>query len=207
MHRRLIACLVFTGSLCSTAQAQPPAPRPPEESAVPAWLPRGALLATSMRLGAVVPEARLQWQLPFYHFGMDTLGLLFEPAAAFAAARPASFANTPGFENAAGSLTSLQLYSLLVSVGYTSQQHSGLQWGFQLGTGPTWYRARFTGASKAEESYLVGLVDGRARIGYRFGPIGLGATVGYGDPYNYKRASLSRPYLGGLQLGLYADWR
>jgi hypothetical protein len=203
MHRRLIACLVFTGSLCSAAWAQPAPPRPLEESAVPAWLPRGALLATSFRQGAVVPEARLQWQLPFYRFGSDTLGVLLEPAAAFAAARPASFE----LENVKGSLAALQLYSLLVGVGYTNQQRTGFQWGFQLGTGPTWYRARLSGASKAEESYLVGLVDGRARIGYRFGSIGLGATVGYGDPYNYKRASLSRPYIGGLQLGLYADWR
>src|SRR6218665_46472 len=201
MNRRLAACLVFTLSLCPEARAQLTAPRAPPESPTPAWLPRGVFLGTSLRKGAVVPEARLQWQLPFFPHFEDTLSLFIEPAAAIAASRPATL------ESAAGSLTSLHLYSLLVSVGYTSQQATGVQWGFQLGTGPMWYRARFTGSTKAQESYLVGHLDGRARIGYRFGPIGLGVAVGYGDPYNYKRASLARPYIGGLQLGVYADWR
>ncbi|ATB34347.1 hypothetical protein [Melittangium boletus] len=201
MNRRLVACLVFTLGLSLEAQAQLPTPRVPPQSPTPAWLPRGAFLGTSLRRGAVVPEARLQWQLPFFHHFEDTLSLLIEPTAAVAASRPATLLSGDG------SLAALQFYSLMVGVGYTSQQPTGVQWGFQLGTGPMWYRARFTGSTKAQESYVVGHLDGRARIGYRFGPIGLGVAVGYGDPYNYKRASLARPYIGGLQLGVYADWR
>ena len=60
---------------------------------------------------------------------------------------------------------------------------------------------------KACESAVHTMLEGRFRVGYRFGPVGLGATVGYGDPYNYRRSSRARPFIGGLQLGLYADWR
>ncbi len=201
MIRRLAACLVFTGCLCTEVWAQTPARRTPAESSVPMWLPRGAFLGTSLGQGAVVPEARLQWQLDFFHHFEDTLAVLIEPTVRQAVSWPARF------EEAPGTLTSLRAYSLMFAVGYTSQQRSGWQWGFQLGTGPMWYTARMTGSGKSQESYWVGQLDGRARIGYRFGSIGLGAAVGYGDPYNYKRASLSRPYLGGLQLGVYADWR
>ena len=67
--------------------------------------------------------------------------------------------------------------------------------------------ARFRNGPKDEESYWGGLLDGRARIGYRFSSVSLGLAVGYGDAYNYRRSSLGRPYIGGLQLGIYADWR
>ena len=203
MNRPLLCSLVFTLGLGGGASAQtlrPPAP--PKDSSPPAWLPRGALLATSLREGAVTPEVRLQWQLPFFHRGQDMLGLLLEPTASFAAVRPTSLTL-----DEKASLRSLQFYSLMVGVGYTKRAETGLEWGFQINTGPAWYQARFTGGGRAQESYFVGMLDGRARIGYRFAPIGLGVTVGYGDPYNYRRTSLARPYIGGLQFGLYADWR
>lgn len=201
MNRRLIPLLVFTFSLCTGALAQPGRPDQAATS-TPPWLPRGALLATSLREGAVVPEVRLQWQLLFFQGRHDSLGLYLEPAFAAAAVKPTSLVGSPD-----AAMTSMQLYSFLAGVGYCNRTPSGVEWGFQVSTGPTWYNSRFQGASKSNESYLVGLLDGRARIGYRFAPIGLGVTVGYGDPYNYKRSSLARPYIGGLQLGVYADWR
>ncbi|QRK05632.1 hypothetical protein JQX13_36590 [Archangium violaceum] len=206
MNRRFLPWIVFTLCLSSAVMAQPTrtATRPAllSDSKTPAWLPRGALLGTFIRNGAVAPEVRLQWQLVFFQGRRDTLGLLIEPTASFAAIKPDSVV-----EDATVPMTSLQLYSLVLAVGYTARRPSGLEWGFQLGTGPAWYAARFRGGSKAEESYFVGLLDGRARIGYRVGPMALGVTVGYGDPYNYRRTSLARSYVGGLQLGLYADWR
>lgn len=200
MNRRLLTALVFTLCLCTTASAQTPRPAELSASVTPPWFPRAASLSVSLREGAVLPEARVQWQLLFFRSRKDSLGLLIEPSVAFAAARPASL---PG---ASGALTSLQLYSLLFGVGYTNRTESGLEWGFQVSTGPTWARGRFT-TSPARESAWMGLLEGRARIGYRFGAVGSGITVGYGDPYNYKRSSRSRPFIGGLQLGLYADWR
>jgi hypothetical protein len=200
MNHRLLSVLVFTLGVSAVASAQT---RPtPLESSTPAWLPRAAFLGTYIRNGAIAPEARVQWQLPFYRGRRDSLSLLIEPTAAIAVDFPDTV-----IEGEEVPLTSLQLYALVLGVGYSSRRESGLEWGFQLGTGPAWYSARFTGGDKDQESYLVGLLDGRAQVGYRFGSISLGVSVGYSDPYNYKRSSLARKHVGGLQLGLYADWR
>ena len=201
MNRRLVSCLVSTLCLSAAASAQTAKP-PPPESPTPAWLPRSAFLGTFIRNGAIVPEARVQWQILFFQGRSDVLALIIEPTAAAALVRPDTVVegdNVP--------LTSLQFYSLQVGVGYRSRRPSGLEWGFQLGTGPAWYGARFRGGGKDRESYFVGLLDGRAQLGYRFGSLSLGVAVGYGDPYNYRRTSLARPYVGGPQVGLYADWR
>lgn len=203
MNRSFVPCLLFTLCLASAALAQTARPGAPAESSTPPWLPRGAFLGTSIREGAVVPQARLQWQVVFFQGRTDTLGLLIEPLAAFALIKPDTVV-----EDADVDMTSLQLYSLMFSVGYTSRRRgTGLEWGFQLGTGPAWLHARFRNGPKDEESYWGGLLDGRARIGYRFRSVSLGLAVGYGDPYNYRRSSLGRSYIGGLQLGFYADWR
>lgn len=202
MNRRVLTVLLFTLGLCLPAGAQTGRPIQTSASTTPPWFPRGASLSTSLREGAVLPEARVQWQLLFYRSFHDSLGLLIEPSAAFAARRPPSLTG-----NSADALASLQVYSLLLSVGYTNRTESGLEWGFQVGSGPTWARARFASSTAPRESSWVGLLEGRARLGYRVGPVGLGVMVGYGDPYNYKRSSRSRHYLGGLQVGMYADWR
>jgi hypothetical protein len=201
MNRLLIPCLVFTLGVSAVAEAQP-APPPETESSSPAWLPRGVYLGTFIRGGALAPQARLNWQVPFFRGRTDTLSLLIEPLAAVTAAFPSALED----ENR-GTLASLQLYSLVAGVAYRSRHEEGLEWGFQIGTGPAWYSARFTGAAKDSESYFVGLLDGRAQIGYNFGRISAGVVVGYGDPYNYKRTSLSHPFVGGLHLGLYSEWR
>ena len=50
-------------------------------------------------------------------------------------------------------------------------------------------------------------MDGRAQIGYRLSSLSLGLAVGYGDPYNYRRTSLSRTFVAGPHVGVYVDWR
>jgi hypothetical protein len=199
MNRRFVPCVLFTLCLASAALAQPARPPP---SPTPPWLPRGAYLGTFIRNGVIAPQARLQWQLVFFQGRTDTLGLLIEPLASVSLAHPDTV--IPG-ENVP--MTSLQLYSAVFSVGYTSRRGPGMEWGFQVGTGPAWFKARFRNGPKAEESYWGGLLDGRARLGYRFSSVSLGLAVGYGDPYNYRRSSLARSDVGGLQLGFYADWR
>jgi hypothetical protein len=201
MNRRFLPCVLFTLCLASAALAQP---APPPASPTPPWLPRAAYLGTFIRNGVIAPQARLQWQLVFFQGRTDTLGLLIEPMGALAVARPDSVVEGDDVP-----MTSFQYYSLMFALGYTSRRGPGWEWGFQIGTGPAWLHARFQNApnDKDEESYLGGLLDGRARVGYRFSSVSLGFTVGYGDPYNYKRSSLARSYVGGLQLGFYADWR
>ena len=202
MNRGLLLVLVFTLGPCPVALAQTPRFNETSASVTPPWFPRAASVSVNLREGALLPEARLQWQLLFFRSMRDSLGLLIEPSVALAAVRPPRLSDGSG-----GALASLQLYSLMFGVGYTNRTLSRVEWGFQLGTGPAWLRARLDAVSPSRESSLLGMLEGRARIGYRFGLVGMGATVGYGDPYNYRRTSRARPYIGGLQLGLYADWR
>lgn len=207
MNRRLVTLVFFTLCLCETASAQTLRSGSTVEATTPAWLPRAAYLGTSLADGAVVLQARLQWQFMFYQGRRDALGVFLEPLVGLSLATPSTLTPDPFGSQPAGSLTALQLYSLVGSVGYVNRQESGLEWGFQVGSGPAWFQARFQGASKSQESYWVGLLDGRVHLGYHLGPVGLGVAVGYGDSYNYKRSSLAHGYVGGLQLGLYADWR
>jgi hypothetical protein len=160
------------------------------------------MLGTFIRGGALAPQARVNWSIPFFRGRTDTLSVLIEPLAAYTVAFPSTLDEDTG-----GNLDALRLYSLVVGVAYRSRPQSGLEWGFHIGTGPAWYSARFSQANKTEESYFVGLLDGRAQIGYNFGRISAGVAVGYGDPYNYRRTSLARPFVGGLHLGLYSEWR
>jgi hypothetical protein len=206
MNRRFLLLLLFTLGVSPVASAQPPPLS--AESPTPVWLPRAALLSTSLRNGVVAPGARVQWQVPFYRGRRDALSLILEPTAAFAVAFPDNVEDDPNTvirEDVP--LSALRLYALVLGVGYGNRLESGLEWGFQIGTGPAWYSARFSAGEKDRESYLVGLLDGRAQLGYRFGAVSLGVAVGYGDPYNYRRTSLARGHVGGLQLGVYADWR
>lgn len=212
MNRRFLFLLfLFTLGVSPVASAQQP-PRPPPASPTPVWLPRAALLSTYLRKGVVAPGARVQWQVPFYRGRRDSLSLIIEPTAAIGVAFAKSdIPDDPDTivreDEEVVPLSALQLYALVLGVGYSSRFESGLEWGFQIGTGPAWYSARFSSGTKDRESYLVGLLDGRAQLGYRFGSVSLGVAVGYSDPYNYRRTSLARGHVGGLKLGVYADWR
>ncbi len=137
MNRLLVPCLVFTLCLSPVARAQTQPP-PETESSTPAWLPRGAFLGTFIRGGAVAPQARLSWQIPFYRGRIDTLSLVVEPLAAYTASFPSSLVDERG------DLDALRLYSLVLGVGYRSRPKSGIEWGFQIGTGPAWYSASFS---------------------------------------------------------------
>jgi len=207
MNRRFLACLLFTLSLSSLAWAQTPPGSSEKPASSPAWLPRGALVGVSLRgddrgQTAFATQARLQWQVPFYRGRVDTLSLLIEPLAAYTFAYPATVVEDRNVD-----MRALRLFSLLVGVAYRSRPERGLEWGFQVGTGPAWYAARFTGGEKTRESYFVGLLDGRLQLGYNFGAYSLGLGVGYSDRYNHRRTSLARSYVGGLHLGLYLEWR
>ena len=207
MNRRFLPCLLFTLCLCPVAWAQTPPGSTEAPISSPAWLPHGAMVGGSLRTddwgqAAYAAQVRLLWQVPFFRGRRDSLSLTIEPLAAYTFAYPATVVEDRDVD-----MRALRLFSLLAGVGYRNRPGRGLEWGFQVGTGPAWYAARFTGGDKTRESYFVGLLDGRLQLGYNFGAWSLGGAVGYGDLYNYKRTSLSRPYTGGLHLGLYLEWR
>jgi hypothetical protein len=202
MRRQLLLFSLVFG-LSPVVQAQSEAPAEPPAEAVfgsPAWLPRGAFLGTYIRNGAVTLQPRVQWQLTFFQDRKDALVLLLEGGVGYAAALPDT-----AVQGADVPVDAFHAHSLMVGAGYRNQSPSGLHWGFQVTSGPLWYGAHFRGLP--DERHLAGLVEGRVHLGHRVGPLVLGGSVGYGEPFNFRRSSVARQYAGGLLLGLFADWR
>ncbi len=189
MLRPLLISLLF--GLSPIAGAQPQASRE-APAATPFWLPRGALLGTYVRAGAVTPQARLQWQFTLVRERTDGLVLLLEGGVGFAAARPEG-------------MDAFYEHTLMIGGGYRNQQPSGLHWGFQVTGGPLWYGAHLS--DLPDERYTAGLVEGRVHLGYQVGRVALGVSAGYGEPFNFRRRSVARQFLGGVLLGFFADWR
>jgi hypothetical protein len=168
----------------------------------PFWLPRQFLLGTYLRRGTMTPQPRLQWQFTFFEKRKDALVLLLEGGLGYSLVLP---------ENAVEGLAtdvpfdSFYENTVMLGAGYRNQSPDGWHWGFQVTAGPLWYGAHFT--NLPDERYTAGLMEGRVQVGYQFGPTVLGASLGYGEPFSYKRRSVSRYFAGGVLLGLFADWR
>lgn len=168
----------------------------------PFWLPRQFLLGTYLRRGVVTPQARLQWQFTFFEQRKDALVLLLEGGLGYSVIRPKTAVEGLGTDVP---FNSFYENTVMAGVGYRNQSPDGWHWGFQVTSGPVWYGAHFT--NLPDERYTVGLMEGRVQVGKQVGSTVLGASLGYGEPYSYKRRSVSRYFVGGVLLGLFADWR
>ncbi|WP_164000900.1 hypothetical protein [Pyxidicoccus caerfyrddinensis] len=200
MNRKLPVLLVFSLGLASVAHAQ--SERPPEHvSPTPAWLPRGVFLGTTVRQGAVTPRVKVQWQLTFFQDRNDAFALLLEGGLGWAAAFPDPEAGAPQTQ-----LGSYYEHTALVGVGYRNQRTGGAHWGFQVTGGPVFYGAHFDGGAPADHR-TTGILEGRIHLGYQWGATGVGAAVGYSEPFGLKKRSLGRYFVGGPMFGLFMDWR
>jgi hypothetical protein len=187
---------LFSGSLAHAQREESPEPR---RSPTPAWLPRGALLGTLIRNDAVVGQVRAQWQLTLFQDRKDALVLLVEGGLGRSVSVPAVVQDTQV------PLRYLTLHTAMVGGGYRNQNPGGLHWGFQVAAGPMFYAGRYTGV--ADEDRVAGLLEGRVHVGHAVGPVVAGVAVGYAEPFSLARRSLARPYVGGLLVGLFMDWR
>lgn len=166
----------------------------------PFWLPRGAFLGTYIRDGAITPQPRLQWELTFFADRLDALVFLVEGGIGYAVTRPDTAVqgyNIP--------VHTFYEHTLMTGFAYRNQGQDGWHWGFQVTGGPLWYGAHLTNVDN--EHYTVGLVEGRVQVGYTFGPVVLGVSGGYGEPFSYSKHSVARFMAGGALVGLFADWR
>jgi hypothetical protein len=166
----------------------------------PFWLPRAAFLGTYLRRGAVTPQPRIQWQATFFEDRQDALVLLLEGGIGYAAVLPDTA--VPGYDIP---MQSFYEHTVMMGLGYRNQSPEGFHWGFQVTGGPLWYGAHLTNVE--DERYTAGLVEGRVQLGYTFGPVVLGVSGGYGEPFSYSKHSVARLFAGGVLLGLFADWR
>ena len=200
MNRKLPVLLVFLLALTSAAQAQ--TTRPPEHvSPTPAWLPRGVLLGTTVRQGAVTPRVKVQWQLTFFQDRNDAFVFLVEGGLGWAVAFPEQSATEPQTF-----LGSFYEHSGQLGFGYRNQRPGGAHWGFQVTGGPVFYGAHFDRGLPADHR-TAGIIEGRFHLGYQWGATGVGAAVGYSEPFGLKKRSLGRYFVGGPMFGLFVDWR
>lgn len=201
MHRYLLLfSVVFGLSTAAMAQSGDSPAVPRRSGQTPVWLPRGAFLGTYVRGGAITPQARLQWELTFFEKKKDALVLLLEGGVGWAAGLPETAVE--GFD---APIASFYEHTAMVGVGYRNQSPEGFHWGFQVTAGPVWYGAHFR--DLPHEMERAGLMEGRVQLGYRFDSVVLGVSGGYGEPFSYRRRSVSRQFVGGALFGFFADWR
>jgi hypothetical protein len=217
MSRPLLLISLLFG-LSASAQpysgAPPPSAPPPSSQVVsdlpdsayhkagstPAWLPRGAFLGTYLRRGVVTPQLRLQWQVTFFEDRKDALVLVLDGGVGYAVAFPST-----ALEGYDIPINAFHENTITAGLGYRNQGAEGFHWGFQVTGGPLWYGAQLTNVP--DEHYTAGIVEGRIHLGYTFGPTVLGVSIGYGEPFSYRKRSVSRLFPGGVLLGFFADWR
>ncbi|MFL5346385.1 MAG: hypothetical protein ACJ8AT_16480 [Hyalangium sp.] len=205
MSRKLLLFSLLFGLSASAQTASDVSPDPDvptfhKAGRTPFWLPRAAFLGTYLRGGAVTPQPRLQWQFTFFEDRQDALVFLLEGGIGYAVALPDT-----AIEGYDIPIHTFYEHTVMTGFGYRNQDREGIHWGFQVTGGPLWYGAHLTNVDN--EHYTVGLVEGRIQVGYTFGPVVLGVSGGYGEPFSYSKHSVARLFAGGALLGLFADWR
>ncbi|RKH06145.1 hypothetical protein D7V97_23025, partial [Corallococcus sp. CA053C] len=93
-----------------------------------------------------------------------------------------------------------------VGFGYRNHLPGLAHWGFQVTSGPTFYGAHFANLL-APDRRIAGTVQGRVQVGYQLRDLGLGIALGYAEPFGLKKRSFARDFVGGVNLGFFADWR
>lgn len=201
MLRNLPVLLVISLALSSTALAQRKVLAYEEHrSPTPAWLPRGVFLGSAFRGGAVTPRLHVQWEFTFLQERKDAWVILAEGGLGWGA----SFPDT-AVEGYDVPIHSYYEHTAQVGIGYRNHLPGQAHWGFQVTGGPVFYGAHF--ANQPTDTRTAGIISGRIQVGYQWNAVGLGVAVGYSEPFQLKRRSLARSFVGGPMVGFFADWR
>ncbi len=174
--------------------------QPERRASFPPYLPRAAFVGAFVNSSSVTPQVRLQWELTLIQERIDSLVLLFGGGGGYGLNRPQNLGPTN-----TSVMISLYQHVILGGFGFRADRPGGFHWGFQAATGPLFYGARFS--DLPSERGVLGLVEGRADVGWRFGSIVYGVSFGYASLYQQPMRLQSGPYLGGIMFGLFADGR
>lgn len=165
-----------------------------------AWLPRGVFLGTQLRNGAVIPNLHLTWEFTLFQDRKDAWIAVLDGGVGWAASLPDT-----AREGFVLPVTSYYEHTAQLGFGYRNHLPGKAHWGFQVTGGPTFYGAHFT--TQPPDRRIGGTVQGRLQIGYQLQDLGLGVAVGYAEPFGLKNRSLARDFVGGVNIGFFADWR
>lgn len=204
---RSTSAVLLLGSflLASSASAQMYGTLGDTAPGVPAWLPRGAFLGTYLANGAVTPQGRVQWQLTLIQMRNDAFVGVAEVGGGMAISRPSGDLGDVSWR-----MLSFYQASAMIGLGYRATYRSNLHWGFHIMSGPMLYGATYDtgpGNDDAREQAWAGIVEGRAQVGLRTGPVTFGVSGGWAQIYNQRVPELSAQYTGGAVFGIFLDWR
>lgn len=169
------------------------------ESPVPVYLPRAATIGALLGDQLVVPQIRLLWELPIW-FGRNDVALLtLEGGGGYGVVMPALWG-----PSRTDPMTFLYEHPILFGAGYRATYPEGWHWGLQLGTGPLFFGGRIQ--NLPTENRVVGTVEGRGQIGYRFGAITYALSVGYHQIWEAELRSNVAVAVGGWVAAVQAEW-
>ncbi|WP_375744489.1 hypothetical protein NR800_06640 [Corallococcus interemptor] len=172
-------------------------------SPTPFWLPRGVFLGTQLNNGAVIPNVRIQWEFTIFQDRKDAWIAVLEGGVGWAASLPDSALES---RNLYLPVSSYYEHNAQVGFGYRNHLPGKVHWGFQVTGGPTFYGAHFT--TQPPDRRVAGSVQGRIQIGYQLPQdVGVGLALGYSEPFGLKNRSFARDFVGGVNIGFFADWR
>ncbi len=172
----------------------------PTPGGVPAYLPRGAFLGAYVNGDAVVPQARIFWQVTLVQTRNDALVGAFAAGGGFGLTHPIGVSHGVPY-----TVTSLFEHTLLVGVAYRATYANNFHWGFHILTGPVFYGATYD--SLPAERRFDGSVEGTVEFGVKVGEVTFGASGGWAQPYNALINSVVISYVGGPLFGIFLDWR
>lgn len=196
-----VAMVVALATAAEPVEAKPAESKPAEsksESSIlplPPWLPRGAAIGFFVNSPQVTPHVRLSWELALYERHLnDFVAVLTLGTGMGLALHPR--------------LKEHYQHVALGGVGYRSN-HASWQWGFQLQLGAVWYRAAYAPKEPYRfESRVLGYAEGRLQVGLKLANhLVLGVYGGYASPWEFNPVFPANIYVGGLDFGLYLDWR
>ncbi|RKH01345.1 hypothetical protein [Corallococcus carmarthensis] len=170
-------------------------------SPTPAWLPRGVFLGTQFNNGAVIPNLRLQWEFTIFQDRKDAWIAVLEGGVGWAASLPDT-----ALQGFILPVSSYYEHTVQAGFGYRNHLPGNIHWGFQVTGGPTFYGAHFT--TQPPDRRTAGSVQGRFQIGYQLPrDVGVGLALSYSEPFGLKNRSFARDFVGGVNVGFFADWR
>ncbi|MFB1478795.1 hypothetical protein [Corallococcus sp. RDP092CA] len=199
----LVVCLALVSTSARAQLSRDATDLRGHVSPTPAWLPRGVFLGAQFNNGAIIPNLHLQWELTLFQDRKDAWIAILDGGVGWAASLPDTALSRVNLDLP---VTSYYEHTLQAGFGYRNHLPGKIHWGFQVTAGPTFYGAHFT--TQPPDRRVAGTVQGRFQLGYQLPrDVGVGVAVNYAEPFGLKNRSLARDFVGGVNVGFFADWR
>jgi hypothetical protein len=178
---------------------------PVATTTTPWYLPRDLYLGAFFN-GPQTLQFRASWEFVFAPERIDALELVLDAGGGWAMGVP----NRPDADGNPA-LSSFFEHTVQAGLGYRRLRKQGFYWGAQITVGPEWYGATGVGLGPDNkplgvEHYTVGVVEGRAQLGWWVGKAAVGLSIGLQQAMAHPPPSFSYNYVGGFGAGMFVHW-